>query len=391
LSAYETLKNIFKAIYAPQKAFKEISQNPKYIGPILIMILFVAANLGFVYALISKTYIEQTVPTASQLDKWTENSTLWTSDPTVIISENDSDYINGTIYGNKSIQFSTIDNTHISMQLNDTGSVNCSGTDGYKNLYFRTKWGSPGDKPEKVTIYLFSMPPSDYFYYNLTEELSDFTFNVWNNLTISLEPEKWLNNSVNTNWGNITGLKLEFAWPESANITILVDGLFFGGIFKSPVENLASYMLNFSIVSFMQFVIQWVFLGGILYMMTKAFKAKTVWRTLLILVGFALITLFIQAVINAAAYSTLPTLYYPFKLIGGVTGESETAYTKISEETWLVSQINSYVQIGVYVWTIMLCAIATRLSAEFSWTKSFLVAAVAYFASIIIEGLILGV
>ena len=76
LSMYGTLKNIFKVIYAPQKAFKEISQNPKYIGPILIMILFTVANMGYFYTIVSKTYVEQTLPTAKQLDRWTENSTL---------------------------------------------------------------------------------------------------------------------------------------------------------------------------------------------------------------------------------------------------------------------------------------------------------------------------
>lgn len=390
MSAYQVLKNIFKVIYSPFEAFKEISQNPRYIGPILVMVLFTAANVGVTYNIISKTYIEQILPTAERLDEWTENSTLWTPGTGVNITENNIDYINGTYYGNRSMQFSIVDNKQISMQLNDIGSINCSGPDDYKNLYVRMKWTSPEDKPENATIYLFSVTPSDYFYYNLTEKTSDATFNVWNNLTIPLEPKKWLNNSANANWGNITSLKLELTWSNSANITSLVDGLFFGGVFKSPVENFTGYLFNFSIISLMQFIIKWVFLGGILYIMTKAFKAKTVWKTSLILVGFALITLFIQAVINTAAFSTLPTLRYPLEIIGGVQGESEAAYSKILEKTWLVSQISSYVQIGIYVWTIALCAIATRLLTEFSWTKSFLVAAVAFFASLMIETFVLG-
>lgn len=389
MSAYQVLKNIFKVIYSPFEAFKEISQNPRYIGPIIIMILFTAANIGVTYNIISKTYIEQTLPTAELLDEWTENSTLWTG-PEVDITENNIDYINGTYYGNRSIQFSIADNKQISMQLNDTGSINCSGPNGYKNLYLRMKWTSPQDTPENATIYLFSATPSDYFYYNLTEKTSDATFNVWNNLTVPLDAEKWLNNGTYADWGNITGLRLDFAWSNDVNITLLVDGSFFGGVFKSPAENFTGYLFNFSIISVMQFIIKWVFLSGILYIMTKAFKAQTVWKTSLILVGFALITMFIQAVINTAAFSTLPTIRYPLEIIGGVQGESEAAYSKILEETWLVSQISSYVQIGIYVWTIALCAIATRLLAEFSWSKSFLVAAVAFFASLMIETFVLG-
>jgi len=390
LSMYGTLKNIFKVIYAPREAFKEIIQNPKYIGPILIMILFTVANIGYVYTIVSKTYVEQTLPTAEQLDRWTENSTLWTGALGVAVKDNFVDYINGTYYGNRSIEFSIVNGTQIWMQLNDTGSINCSGSDGYKNLYLRIKWTSPEDNPENATIYLSSTTPSDYFYYNLTEEFSNSTSNVWNNLTIPLTTESWLTNSANAKWGNITGLKLEFAWLNNSNITLLVDGLFFGGIFKSQAENATSYMLNFSIVSFMQFTIKWVFLGGLLYIMTKAFKAKTVWRPLLILVGFALITMFIQAIINVATFSTLPRLDYPLEFLGGVTGETENAYNKIMEKTLLVSQISGYIQIAIIFWTIALCAIATHLLTEFSWSKSFLVATVAYFVTTVAQSFLLG-
>jgi hypothetical protein len=385
---YGTLKNIFKVIYAPQKAFKEIIQNPKYIGPILIMILFAAANMGYFYTIVSKTYVEQTLPTAEQLDKWTENSTLWTGAPGAISRNNYSDYIKGTYYGNKSMEFSIVNSTQIWMQLNDTGSINCSGPDGYKNLYLRIKWTSPEVNPENATIYLFSTT-LDYFYYNLTEKFHSSARNIWNNLTIQLESPIW-NNSANANWGNIRSLKLEFAWLKNSNITLLVDGLFFGGIFKSEAENATSYMLNFSIVSFMQFTIRWVFLGGLLYIMTKAFKAKTVWRPLLILVGFALITMFVQAVINVAAFSTLPRLDYPLEFLGGVKGETENAYNKIMEKTLLVSQISGYIQIAIIFWTIALCAIATRLLTEFSWSKSFLVATVAYFVTTLAQSFLLG-
>jgi hypothetical protein len=388
LSTYGTLKNIFKVIYAPRKAFNEIIQNPKYIGPILIMLLFTVANMGFMYTLISKTYAEQTLPTAEQRDIWTENSALWTA-PNVTIKDNFVDFINGTYYGNRSIEFSIVNNTQISMQLNDIGSVNCSSPDGYKNLYVRIKRISPEDTPENVTIYLFSATSSDSFHYDLTDRFSNSALNVWNNLTIQLE-SGW-DSIGNASWENITGLKLEFGWLNNSNITLLVDGLFFGGIFESPVENVTNYMINFSIVTVMQFVIKWVFLGGLLYLMTRAFKAKTVWRPLLILAGFALITMFVQAVINVATFSTLPTLYYRFELLGGVKGESENAYNEILNNTWLVSQINGYIQIVVHFWTIALCAIATRLLAEFAWSKSLLIATVAYFVTIMAQGFILGI
>jgi hypothetical protein len=355
------------------------------------MIFFTVANMGFMYVIISKTYAEQTLPTAEQRDMWTENATLWATSLGGAVKDNFADYINGTYYGNRSIEFSINNSKQISMQLSAIGPVNCSGQEGYKNLYLRIKRTSPDGVPENATIYLFSANSSNCFYYNLTEKFSNSSLNVWNNLTISLDHTLWnSSDNANANWGDITDLKLEFAWHGDSNITLLIDGLFFGGIFKSPVENLTNYMINFSIVSFMEFVIKWVFLGGLIFIMSKAFKGKTVWRPLLIVVGFALMTMFVQAVINVATFSTLPTLYYRFELLGGVSGESENAYNEILNSTWLVSQISGYIQIAIHFWTIVLCAIATRLLAEFSWSKSFLIATVAYFVTMIAQSFLLG-
>ncbi|MGC8896462.1 MAG: Yip1 family protein [Candidatus Bathyarchaeia archaeon] len=380
---------IFKVIYAPHKAFKEIIQDPKYFGPILIMILFIAANTAFAYTLLSRQYIEQTLPTAQQKDVWTENSTLWTSNG-ALPKNNYDDFINGTYYGNSSIEFSIVNNTQVWMQLNDMGTVNCSGPDGYSSLYLRVKWTSPKDKPQNVTIFLFSSTPSDYFYYNLTENFSNSTFNVWNNLTIPLR-ENWLNNSLTASWDNITGIKLDFVWPESSDITILIDGLFFGGIFESSLTNVVGDLVSYALYAFAQFVIKWVILGGLLYIMTKAFGAKILWRPVLIVIGFTLITMFIQAAINAATFSTLPTLYYRFDLMGGVSGESEVALTKILDEVGLVNQIYGYVQIAAYIWTMGLCVVATRFLTQFSWTKSFFIGAFSYFASILLVSMIFGI
>jgi hypothetical protein len=381
---------IFKVIYAPHKAFKEIIQDPKYIGPILIMILFIAANMGFVYAFLSKQYIEQTLPTAQQLDIWTENSTLWTSNG-VLPQNNYGDFINGTYYGNSSIEFSIVNSNQIWMQLTDMGTINCSKPEGYKSLYLRIKWTSPEDNPENVTIFLFSSTTFDYFYYDLTENFSSPTnVNVWNNLTIPLG-ENWLNNSATASWANITGLKLDFRWRENSDITLLIDGLFFGGIFQSSLTNVVSDLLSYSLSAFTQFIIKWVILGGLLYIMTKAFGAKILWRPALILVGFALITMFIQAVINAITFSTLPKLYYGFDLIGGVSGESDTAIAKLLEDVWVINQIYGYVQIAVYIWTLGLCVIATQSLTQFSWTKSFFIGAFSYFASILLVNMIFGI
>ena len=379
MPAYE----ILKVLYAPHKVFKEVIQNPRYIGPIIVMILFVAANAASTYALATKTYVEKTFPT--QKDEWTENTTLWQPTGGVYPTANYADYIEGFIYGNKSIEFTVKNSTEISMQLDNIGPINCSSQDGYTKIYVRIKCKSPNIAPKNVSIYLHSITLSDFFYRDLTENFSSAAIGVWNNLTIPLDDGKWLRVG-NADWANINSLTFIFEWAGKSDITVLVDGLFFGGIYTPYAENIAAYLASYSAYSFMQFVIRWVFLAGIIHIMSKAFKANTVWRVTLILIGSSLITMFIQALVNTAVFSaTLPPIKYSFAYLGGVEGESLAAYNQILEETWLVNQIYSYVQAVIIIWTIALCGLAVRLSTGFSWAKCFLIAAVAYFAATTIE------
>lgn len=383
---------MLKVIYAPNKVFKEIREKPKMIGPILILLLFIAANVGFAYDVLSKTYIEQTLPQGEKLDAWTENATLWTPISQVAISENFDDFINGSYYGNRSIEFSAVDSLQISTELNNIEPVNCSGPDGYKNLSIRVKLISPTTTPANVSIYLYSSTPADYFLYNLTEALASSTVDVWNNLTIPLGNENWTSSSTGTNWGNIAGMRADFVWPEKSNITILVDGLFFRGVFKTPLDTAATaYMFNYASSSSLQFVVQWVILGGLIYIMIRGFGTKTSLRLVLVLIGFALMALLIQAVVNAAVFSNLPRLNYTLEYIGGVRGESDIAYNSIWERVAIFSNISSYLRIIIYVWIVGLCAFATRSMSEYSWPKTLLIAGVAFLGSITFMSLLLGI
>jgi hypothetical protein len=382
---------IFKVIYAPRETLREVAQNPKYIGPILIMVLFIVANLSSAYVLVTKTYVEETLPSLAQRDEWTENATKWASIIGAPPTENFSDYIAGYYYGNRSIEFTAENSDKISMQLQDVEPVNCSSQGGFTKLYLRVKLASPNYPPKNVSLYLYSNNSfNSFFYRNITGEFSNATANIWNNLTIPLADGDW-HGTATADWSEITGLMLEFTWNQTSNIKVLIDGLFFGGVFKPYAESVASYMAVYALYSSMQFIIRWVLLGGVIYILTKAFKAKTVWRVMLILAGFALVTMFIQAAISTAAFSTLPTLKYSFGYMGGVEGEAESAYQKIVEETWFVNQVYSGVQIAILLWTVSLCAIAVRLTTEFSWTTSLLIAFTAYFAAVFIEGFLMQV
>jgi hypothetical protein len=380
--------DILKVIYAPHKAFKGIIQNPKYFGPTLIVILFIAASMGSTYAAISKTCIEKTLPDGKLLDEWTENRTLWTSNAGITES---NDSMNGSYYGNKSIAFSITNNTEVWAQLKDIGPVNCSGPDGYSKLSFRIKWTNPEVKPANATIQLLSTISSEYFSYNLTGALPNFTYNVWNNLTLLLISDGWSNSSSAASWDNITGLKLDFAWVDSSNITLVVDGVFFRGNFNSLLESAATaFLVNYAFMAFTQILLVWVILTGLIYLMGRGLGGSVLWKPVLIVIGFTLVPMVIQSLVNTAAYLSSPTVHYPLELIGGVSGESDIAFNAILEQTWLTSQIMRYTQVAVYVWTIALCSLAVRVLTGFGWAKSFLIGAAAYLITLLAGSFLLG-
>jgi hypothetical protein len=384
------LHQIVKVLYAPHKAFKEIMQNPKLKGPILILLLFTAVYTAYAYTVRSKTYDEQILPSFTKGDEWTENSTLWTWTSNAQVAESD-DHIGGGYCGNWSIQFSAINETQVYMQLANIGPVNCSGAEGYKNMSFRVKLASPSvTELENASVYLFSNQ-ADFFYYNLTQQLSQFNSTVWNNLTIALGPKSdWTNSTVNADWSSITSLSFEFTLPEKTNMTIHLDGLFFRGVFILALDNLTANILPISLQALTQFVTRWIIIAALLFIMIRGFGTKTAWQPILVLVGFVLITMLIEGMIDTAAFSTLPRIYYPFELASGIQGEAQIAYNTLATETWLVYQIFRFTQIAMIVWTVLLCSVALRTSIGLSLTKSALISTVAFFVSMLAESFILG-
>jgi hypothetical protein len=373
-------KDILEVLYAPHKAFKAITQNPKYIGPVVIMILFVIANLGFGYVLLSKSYFDQTAPSLDELDKWTESKVYWNSSATITLNSND--YITGTSYGNNSIEFSSLNSSQIWTRLLILDPVNCTGPEGYTLLSLRVKQLEPSTEPSNVSLYMFSTN-QDSFYYNLTSELNETA--VWNNMTIPIGPEatSWQTNSGSPDWGNITELMLEFTWSTNSNITLLIDGLFFHGVYK-PVSETAStflYSPNFTyspLNTFIQFTILWVALGIFLFLIPKLFGTITTWKPLIATAGFVQITLIIQTIIFTAVLLTWPNFYYSLKILGGVPGEA--TYLPLFES---ISIVFWYIQRAIYVWAIGLCAVALRSMFSFSWLKTILVSVLAYLLSVL--------
>jgi len=386
------LSNILKILYAPQKAIKEVTQNPRYIGPLLVLILFVAVNTGFVYFPLTRQHNEQTLPQTSpsvtNVDTWTQSASYWSS-PNANITTS-SDAINGTIYGNASISLSAENISQVSMQLNGIGTVNCSSPDQYNLLSFRTKQTDPTSTPNNVMIQMLSLnSTSDYFYNDLTDVFRNATQNIWNNVTLELNASTWTPHG-NPDWGNITGVQLQFTWIANSNVTLLIDGLFFHGPFKSLLEVQGTDSLAYEGVYFaFQFVVEWVLLTGLIYVLVKAFKGNVVWKPTLIAVGFILMTTVIGGVINLlGAYATFPTIYYPFSVLGGVSGEGTAAANFISTQQSAFNTIYLISGLLVLVWTVGLTSLLVRTLTAFSWFKSIAIAVLAYIISYFLSAIL---
>jgi hypothetical protein len=416
-------KDILEVLYAPHKVFKKIVQNPGYFGPFVLLLIFVLAQVGTSYVTGSRLYIEQTMPIGTEADIWTENATLWQANPGVAISNNNVDFINGSqailgfpdYYGNSSIEFAISDNNTVQMSLSDFGSqVNC-GTNGFTELFFRVKIVTPDSDPENVTLTLYSLTDANFFYYDLTSDFAAIAVNVWSNMSVPVGSGDWLSNG-NASWENITGLKLEFAWSSSADIDLRFDSLFFRNSFGTQIELIGGvlpFIANSALNSFAPFLFEWLLLTGLIYLLIKGLKGNVVWRPLMVAVGYALITMVIQAVIVTVVYTTLPDLYYPLELLAYLPGEFEAARDVLLSQLANINIAEYIIQAAIWVWTVALGTFIVRAITsekkiaeqanmgkavmnatassevmEFSWMKCLLVSGMSMFLTIMILGLL---
>ena len=360
-----SMREVFRVLYAPQKAFKEIIQKPGYKGPLIIMLLFVLSFSGFYYVFSTRIYYDQTAPELTDLDKWTENASLWCSDQGASISNNTLDYIKGNCYGNKSIQFDLENSTQIYMEFKIPESLDCVEPNNYTSLSFRIKIVKPSEKPANMKIYLFSEEDAEkYFLYSLG---SNVETGLWDNKTIPLNAFEEVNGA---DWHNITSIKIELTWPSVNDITVLIDGVFFHGYYKSLLEMSGGAIVANSVISgFMQFTIQWAILGIILYLFSRLFRAQPVFKTILSISGFVLITFFIQNLILIGVILAYPKIHLSLETLGGVPGEGLTP--DVQNFMSIMSIKYDVLDRLVYlVWIVALCSVAVRLLFEFPWTRS---------------------
>jgi hypothetical protein len=359
-------QELLEVFYAPHKAFKKIVQNPKFLGPLLILVIFVVVQVGSAYVVASKSYLEQTMPTGQQADSWTENAALWQASSGVTVTDNHVDYLNSSAlyYNTTSIEFTADNASSIQMFLNNFGSsVNC-GDDGFKNLSIRVRAVSPASVPENVTLYLFSLSPANFSAYDLTSVFSNSTVaeqHYWNNVTVPVGTSDWTSSDSAASWGNITGLRMDFAWQSSSKIDLRVDGLFFRGIYKGSLDVYgSSVLISSALNSVTPFLFEWLLLTALMYLLIKGLKGNVVWKPVMVAVGVALVILVVQSLIMLGAYTTLSNVNYPLEILADIPGESVVAYQAVQDIIAQVLLVGSIVQVAIWVWIFGLGTFITR-------------------------------
>jgi hypothetical protein len=433
------IDDILQVIYAPQKAFKSIVTNPKYLGALIVVLLFVGLEIGYEYSQFSKTYTEQTTPNIDQLQTFNnatamtgDNTTAWRSTSNVLLTNNFDDPLNYSIYvagfglppTDPNAYYSLFGNFSLQMAANNTNSltssldivtalksinetlvaqkqtplssltVDCSPT-AFQNLSLTLKQVAPQSIPQNATLTLFSSGSvSDLYQYNLTPLLSNETINGWTNLTIPLGSNDWTSKG-NPTWSNITSLRLDFTYPSSSNITIRVGALFFHGEYQTPIQyNSTGILLQFLQLFSLQFIFAWFILTGIIYLICRLQKNPVLWKPLFAVIGYALFILVIRAIVNLAATFILPTVYYPYDLslgarfdpfgalyypsdaLGTLPAMSHAIFNNIDSSTMAFRDIVSGMFIVSYIWLGGVVALAIgTLKPEFSTIKKIAISA----------------
>jgi hypothetical protein len=398
--------DILKVVYAPHKAFKQIVQDPKYLGVLVLLVIFVIVQVGSSYVIASKSYLEQTLPTGVEGDVWTENAASWQANSGVTISNNTVDYINSTavylggpiFFGSTSVEFAASNTSVVRMELISVNADDQVNSEGFKNVSFRLKMLAPSSNPSNVSLFLSSLNASS-FHYDLTEEFSSSTTNVWNNITLPVGSGAWSSSGSDATWENITGLRMEFVWATSSSIDMRLDGLFFRGEYDTPINlyGTGTVLAQAAISGIAPFIFEWIVLTGVLFIIIKVLKGNATWRSIMVAVGFALVVLVIQSAVLLAAYASLPNLFYPLELLANVPGERSIAPAATLGAIDFANLLGSIVQMVVWLWLAGLGTFITHevtgMTADvppFGWMKSIAVSGISLLLTIIVVGFLIG-
>jgi hypothetical protein len=388
------IKDILGVIYAPHKTYKKIANNPKYLAVAIIILLFVSLQSIYYYNYYSKVNYEQTLPPTNQLGAFTSLSVnsaydlqianKWIVTPGAVVTENYQDFINQTFYAPNSLQIMLPSGNSLSASLEQFGyTANC-GPDGFTSLNMNIKQASPNSAPTSGTITLYSAnSTSNYFSRDITSILTD-NLGSWNNLTIPVGTSEW-QITGSPDWTEITGLKLNITYPTSSGANILLQGIFFRGQYITQTSALGTgSFFGIAIYSiFMQVAFQWIIIVIVSYLLLKILKANntTIWKPLIVTMGYTLIATVIASMLLIPSALTLPVINCPYDLpyttitysetiINSASQSSQIAYESIMASTATFSRLTSAINIVMYALQIIFVTFAVKAVSGCTYTKN---------------------
>jgi len=137
-----------------------------------------------------------------------------------------------------------------------------------------------------------------------------------------------------------------------------------------------------------------------MYLLIKGLKGNALWKTLMVAVGFALVTMVVQALILLVAFASLPSLYLPLEALAGSGDLNVVLSSAVLGSINLINLTQNASSVIVFVWTIALGAIITRsitapvpaaegtpvMYQQFGWMKSLLVSGASFLLMLLIVG-----
>ena len=402
------LYDVVKVIYSPVKAFREILANPKYLGPIIIIIISLFLTMGTQYVSSSKYYIETITP--SNRVAWTnmtDPSSMWTSNGTVNkISQNSS-----ILVGNYSVIASIPNSRGISLKTktDSIGTINCSEESGFRTFYYKLWYNSTlAQKVSNAILRFVSFNnESNYFQFDLLSNAGYLNNSgTWINANVTLPHAPVTSVSGWTiggspDWSNITGIEFRLGFPQNGNLSIQLNDLNFGGKYQPliDVEGFANWLSSNLVISVLNILVRWLIFAALLWLTIKVFHAEgSAFRTLMIIVGYTFAITFVYLPIEMLSVSQLRVLYFPYRVWFPTStreiGLANTAISNIFATNW-TSTAPYIASIAVapisYAWTIGLFTIALKTLHSSSWKRAFIISLVAYVMALVLSGIVLSV
>jgi len=394
------LYDIFKVIYSPIKAFKEIMTNPRYIGPILIVIVSLFLTLGTQYISVSKQNVETIMP--SNPVAWTnmtDPSSRWTSNapPANVTAAPTRGQIPA---GNYSVSAFLSNTTAIWLSTTSIGTINCSQTSGFKILYYKLNYSQPSPiNASDATLRLFSEDnESKYFEHNLL----DFGTYIngsdsWIDTNVTLTNPDWT--AVGSpNWSSITGMQIMLNFSKATPVILQLNAVYFGGKYEPFTEavGLATWLFSTITASFFDIFLRWLIFAVLLWLTIRVFNpAGSPFRTLLIIVGYSFAIMFVYLPLELFSLSQLPSLYFAHKIVFPLSPReiavASSATSDIYASKW--TSTSAYIAfIGIeyasYAWMIGMFTVGVRTMQNMSWKRAAIICVVSYFIALFVISLV---